>query len=149
MTPSVEFRTGVDDPVRYAAAWARKAVALGARARICGAADQLATLDRLLWSDPPDGFTAHRRTAATQPPGAWRTPLWLGVQEVAGSEPALVLNLAGALPALPGERERVIEVVGATPEAAAEGRRRWAAWVALGVQPSHRAARAGAAADGD
>lgn len=146
MALTVEFRTGVDEPVRYAAAWARKAAGLGERARICGAADQLAALDRLLWEEPPHGFTAHRSAVPPHPPGAARTLIWLGEGDVAGGEPALVLNLGGLLAQPPAQRERVIEVVGAAPEAAAEGRQRWAAWVTNGVRPVHRDARAAAPA---
>lgn len=143
--PVIEFRTGVADPLGYAARWLKVAVARGTRVRVLGAPERLQALDQLLWTADKEGFLPHVRAgqAAAARPGHGITPVWLGEGSVAGPEPELVLSLGGdTLPARIGTYRRIVEVVGSDAADAQDGRQRWQAYRRAGFEPAHRAAEA-------
>ena len=143
MAPVVEFRTGVDDPVAYAARWLRVAAARGARTRVTGAEPTLQALDRALWVDDPQDFVPHAWARdAGLPPGLARTPIWFGDGPVPDPAPALLLNIGGAVAQDLSGYERVIELVSTDEDDAQAGRQRWKVYQQRGLQPAHRKAEA-------
>jgi DNA polymerase-3 subunit chi len=133
----VEFRTGVDDKVAYAARWLRKAAMRGVRVQVIGAPEVLQALDRALWVDDPQDFMPHawvRNLGLV--PGLERTALWLG--EGAAPATALLLNIGAEVPADVERFERVIEVVATDPEDARAARARWKSYLQRGLAPAHR-----------
>lgn len=144
MATVVEFRTGVDDKVAYAARWLRIAAARGARTQVIGAPETLQALDRALWVDDAQDFVPHAWVRqAGRTPGLERTALWLGEGSVPLPAPTLLLNVGADVPADVERFERVIEVVGAGPDDAQAGRRRWKAYLERGLAPAHRQAESG------
>lgn len=144
MATVVEFRTGVDDKVAYAARWLRKAAARGARTQVIGEREALQALDRALWVDDPQDFVPHAWVRqAERTPGLERTVLWLGEGTVPAPTPTLLLNLGADVPPDVDAFERVIEVVATDADDAQAGRRRWKAYVQRGLAPAHRLAETG------
>jgi DNA polymerase-3 subunit chi len=137
---SVEFHTGVADPVAFACRLLRKATRRGVRVMVTAPGDVLADLDRQLWTFDERDFVPHVRLpeGATLGKGVLaRTPIWLTERAEGTGAPAVVLNLDGAAPAELGSVERLIEVVAAAPEAAERGRARWRAYRAAGLEVVH------------
>lgn len=135
---AVEFHTGIDDPVGFAARMLRKAYRQGARVMVTGAPATLEELSRHLWAAHEREFIVHVLAARCPAAQAARTPIWLGTS-VAGvaNEPDVVINIGAAAPADPGRLQRLIEVVAADAEAAAQGRQRWRHYKAAGFQVNH------------
>lgn len=131
----VEFRVGVADPLGYACALLRTAVARGARLVVRADAADLDDLDARLWTFSQVDFVAHCRAGDAL---AARTPVLL----TAGDEPAALagrdclVNLAAAPVPDAGDVPRVIELVGADEPAKAAGRARFRAWRDAGVRPT-------------
>jgi DNA polymerase-3 subunit chi len=143
MAPVVEFRTGVDDPVAYAARWLRVAAGRGARARVTGAETTLQAIDRALWVEDPQDFVPHAwAREAGLPPGLARTPIWLGDGRVPDPPPVLLLNVGGPVADDLSGYERVIEIVSNDQDDAQAGRQRWKAYQQRGLSPGHRKAEA-------
>lgn len=143
MVPVVEFRTGVDDAVAYAARWLRVAAARGARTRVTGPVQTLQALDRALWVDDPKDFVPHAwARGADLPPGLGRTRIWLGDGPVPEPAPSLLLNIGGAVPEDLSGYERIVELVSTAEEDARAGRQRWKVYQQRGLQPAHRKAEA-------
>lgn len=136
--PQVAFHTGVEK-IDHACRLLRKAYRQGARVAVTGEASQLAQLDRALWTFEPLAFVPHARLGrgATVPPRLSPTPIWLVDDAQASPTHDVLVNLGPGL-AAGGERyARVIELVSADAQDAADGRRRWRAWEGLGVRPDH------------
>lgn len=141
--PVVEFRTGVRDKLGYAARWLSTAYQRGARVRVLGEPEDLQRLSDQLWTAEKESFIAHAFAGAAGPgdqagPGLHLTPIWLGAAEIAGQEPALLLNLGVKAAQEPARYERVIEVVASSPQEVQAGRDRWQAYRRLGIEPTHR-----------
>lgn len=144
MATAVEFRTGVDDKVAYAARWLRKAATRGARVQVIGNPEDLQALDRALWVEDPQDFVPHAWVRnAGRTAGLERTALWLGEGPVPAPAPTLLLNIGADVPLDVESFERVIEVVASDADDAQAGRRRWKAYLQLGLTPDHRHAEAG------
>jgi DNA polymerase-3 subunit chi len=139
----VEFHTGVADCVNFACRLLRKASRQGARVLVTAPEEVLAELDRALWVFEERDFLPHVRMPGAKPAVAARTPLWLARQAALPSAPRLVLNLGAEAPADVTTLERLIEVVSAEPDDAEQGRQRWRAYKAAGLEIKHHRAAGG------
>ena len=140
MTVTVEFHSGVGDPVAFACRLLRKACRHGARVRVTAPAATLAALDVALWTFEEQAFVPHLRWPAL-PSMASRTPIWLCDGPVPPGAPRIVVNLGGDAPPDADTVDRVIEVVGDGAEDRVAGRVRWRFYEeAWGVKPVHHAA---------
>lgn len=138
MVTRVEFRTGVADPLAYAARWLGMAWQRGARVRVLGAPEELQALDQRLWVADKEGFLPHAFSGpAARRPGMERTTIWLGEGDIAGEAPRMLLNLGLECPPAPQDYERVVEVVGQDELRKQAARQRWAQYRRLGLEPSH------------
>jgi DNA polymerase-3 subunit chi len=138
---SVEFHTGVPDPIDYACRLLRKAYRRGLRVLVTAPEALLSELDRRLWTFDERDFVPHALvqagSATPAPHLVARTPIWLATQAAGGEVPALVLNVDAAAPADLRQVERLIEIVGAEPEPAERGRARWRVYRAAGLEVVH------------
>ncbi len=112
-----------DDRFGVACRLAQKAYEAGQRAHLHVAdAAQATRLDELLWTFRQGSFIPH---AVAGSPEAEAAPLVIGH----GGEPdapyQLLFNLAGDVPPFFSRFERVIEVIGDTPQEVSEGRERY------------------------
>jgi DNA polymerase-3 subunit chi len=137
----VEFHTGVADRAGFACRLLRKAYRQGARVLVTAPADVLAEVDRLLWTVDERDFVPHVRVPGAPAAVAARTPIWLAAdtQQTAAAQgaPTVVLNLGAAAPASLGGVDRLIEVVSNDPGEADQGRSRWRAYKAAGLEIKH------------
>ena len=141
MAVGVEFHTGVADPLGFACRLLRKAYRSGARVAVTAPVAELGALDQALWTFAAQEFIPHVRMPDTAAALAARTPIWLVAGEVPADGPEVLVNLGADPPADRERFERIIEVVGTTPEAVAAGRAHWRHYESWGVQPVHHAAR--------
>ena len=139
----VEFHTGVADRVEFACRLLRKANRQGARVLVTAPQAVLDELDRALWIFEERDFLPHVRMPGAKPAVAARTPVWLtcdsalpGIADV----PRVVVNLGAEKPVDVVALERLIEVVSAEPDDAEQGRERWRAYKAAGLEIKHHAA---------
>ena len=110
-------------------------VASGKPLGICVMPGQAAALDGLLWSFEASEFIPHRRWDGATSPAPGEVLL---VQDAAQlPHRGLLLNLAQALPAAAFEFERVLEVVGQSPEEVQAGRVRYRAYKQSGASLDH------------
>lgn len=148
MPLEVEFHTGIADPVRFACRLLRKAMRRGALLVCTAPPSVLDELDRALWTFDERDFVPHVRVPPAPPALAARTPIWLCAQAGAEAQGRVLVNLGGEPPAAAAPFARLIELVGAGPEAAADGRARWRAYKAQGLAiRHHEAGAAGGRAD--
>lgn len=140
MVASVEFHTGVADPVLFACRLLRKAGRAGARVLVTAPAAELAALDAALWTFDPLDFVAHVRVPGPAAALAPRTPIWLAEGHGLPAAPPLLVNLGAEPPADPEAFERVIEIVGTEAEQRSTGRAHWRHYEGWGVKPLHHAA---------
>jgi DNA polymerase III subunit chi len=136
----VEFHTGVADRVSFACRLLRKANRQGARVLVTAPDEVLAELDRALWEFEERDFLPHVRMPGAKPAVAARTPVWLARDAALSGAPRLLLNLGAEAPADMTSLERLIEVVSAEPDDAEQGRQRWRAYKAAGLEIKHHAA---------
>ncbi len=138
----VEFHTGIADPLGFACRLLRKASRSGVRVWVTAPPETLAALDRALWTFEERDFVPHVRVPGAAAEVAARTPIWLAaaVQADAAAAPRVLVNLGAAAPADLGALDRLVEIVGADPDEAEGGRRRWRAYKAAGLAIAHHAA---------
>ena len=120
---TIDFYTGVADPLRFAAKVVAKAYRTHGSVRVL-TPDAKATdaLDRLLWTEPALAFLPHCRMRSAI---AGETPIWVDeALEHPGSGTVLV-NLHAEPPPFFSRFERLAEVVGADTEQLAAGRARF------------------------
>jgi DNA polymerase-3 subunit chi len=142
MVASVEFHTGVADPVPFACRLLRKAYRSGARVLLTAPAATLAALDEALWTFEAQGFVPHVRVPGPASALAPRTPIWLASEAPPPPRPPVLVNLGASAPAGPDDFERVIEVVGLDEPARRAARERWRHYEQWGVTPLHHAGAA-------
>ena len=138
---AIEFHTGLEDPVGFAVRLLRKAYRQGARVLVTASTPTLDQLSRQLWLAYEREFIAHVRLGRCQAEQLARTPLWLATS-VSGveHEPRVVINIGAAAPADLDRLQRLIELVSAQTEEAAEGRLRWRHYKQAGCAISHLSA---------
>ncbi len=143
----VEFHTGVADPVGFACRLLRKACRQGVRVLVTAEPGTLAELDRALWTFEPHEFLPHVRVPGATAEVAARTPVWLAegaaLPKLPPGAPRVLLNLGKPEAVDAALADRLIEVVGAEPDAVEAGRGRWRAYKAAGLSIRHHAATAG------
>ncbi len=135
----VEFHTGVADRVSFACRLLRKASRQGARVLVTAPDEVLAELDRALWVVDERDFLPHVRMPGATPTVAARTPVWLADHAAVEGAPRVVVNLGAEAPADMTALDRLIEVVSAEPDDAEQGRQRWRAYKAAGLDIKHHA----------
>ena len=131
----VEFRVGAADPQEYACGLLRAAWTKGARLLVRVAPEQIDAFDLKLWTFSQPDFLPHCRSGD---PLQSRTPIVLTTADDlgAGDVRDCLLNLAptplGGWQSWP----RLIEVVGAEPQARQAARLRFRLYRDAGCQPS-------------
>ena len=137
----IEFHTGVEDPAEFVGRLLGKAYRQGARVLVTADDPLQERISRYLWGTHETDFIPHVRLARCTAAQAARTPLWLAaaVRELP-NEPLVVVNVGAAAPLDLQRLERLIEVVSAEPELAAEGRQRWRQYKTAGFHIKHEAA---------
>lgn len=120
---TIDFYTGVAQPLRLAAKLVAKAWRLHGSVRVLTPdANTTGALDRLMWQDPPLAFIPHCRMSS---PMASETPIWID-ETLEHSGPAAVLvNLHPEPPPFFSRFERLAEVVGADDAQLLAGRARF------------------------
>jgi DNA polymerase-3 subunit chi len=136
--PEVAFHTGMADKVGYTCRLLRKACRQRTRVVVAGDAPVLDRLDTALWVFDPHEFIPHVRVGAGGlSPRLARTPIWL---VEAGAEPPhrdVLVNLGPQGFAAAEQFGRVLELVDASEDDRAAGRRRWNAYKAAGWTVTH------------
>ena len=138
----VEFHTGVADRMGFACRLLRKACRQGVRVQVTAPPEVLNALDRALWTHEERDFIPHVRMPGSTDAVAARTPIWLvrqAMQAPGAATPRVLVNLGADAPDDLGVLERLVEIVGAEPELAEQGRARWRAYKAAGLDIKHHA----------
>ena len=130
----IDFHSNVPDTLTYVCRLVRKAYGAGQKVVVHGAPQQLAQLDARLWSFSPLDFLPH---SGVDSPNAAVTPIILAAALDAVPHHQLLVNLAPEAPAQFASFERLIEVVGATPEARDSGRERYRFYRERGYPLTH------------
>ena len=118
----IDFHSNVPDTLAYVCRLVRKAYGAGQKVVVFGAPQQLAQLDARLWSFSPLDFLPH---CGLDSPNAAVTPIILAATLEAVPHHQLLVNIAPEAPAQFASFERLIEVVGGTPDARDAGRERY------------------------
>ena len=139
MPATVEFHTGVADPVHFACRLLRKAVKSGARVLVTAPPAVLTALDEALWTFEAQEFLPHVRVPGPADALAPRTPIWLSAGGWPAGAPAVLVNLGGPAPDGEDDFARVIEIVGTDPQDVDASRMRWRHYLGWGVKPQHHA----------
>lgn len=142
MPATVEFHTGVADPVHFACRLLRKAVKSGARVLVTASPATLEALDEALWTFEAQEFLPHVRIPGPAQALASRTPVWLSAGEWPADAPPVLVNLGGPAPDDGESFDRIIEIVGVEPEEVDASRLRWRRYQGWGVKPVHHGAAA-------
>lgn len=142
MAASVEFHTGLPDPLGYAARVLRKAYGRGMTVLCLAPPLRLEALDRLLWTFAEREFIPHVRVAGAVAGVLRRTPIWLAlswppIPDAGSAARQVVLNLGGEITPGDAGAARVIELVGADAEEAERGRMAWRRYKAAGFEIVH------------
>lgn len=145
MPATVEFHTGVEDPLNFACRLLRKAARAGSRVLVTAPPETLAALDERLWSFDATSFVAHARVPGHGDAGASsspvsRAPIWLAAASGVVNAPPVLVNLGADPPEDSNAFTRVIEVVGSEDGDRQGGRARWRHYESWGVRPLHHGA---------
>ena len=137
--PEVEFHTGIVDPVDFVSRMLRKAYRQGIRVLVVAPQQRLDQIDRSLWQLDERDFIPHAQVAQLEAAAAALTPIWLATEATTQhpNPPAVIINAGAAVPANAGTAQRLIEVVAAAPDDAAQGRENWRRYAAQGLSLKH------------
>lgn len=132
---TIEFYTGIADPIAATHRLALKVYASGRRLRIA-TPDEATTklLDRALWERPEDAFVPHCTLGS---PLRDATPIVIDHTNDHDGAADVLISLCGQPPKYFARFERMFEVVGTDPELAAAGRERWAFYKSRGYPLKH------------
>jgi DNA polymerase-3 subunit chi len=118
----VDFHSNLAAPLDYACRLARKAYLAGQPLLVLADAGVLREFDELLWTFAPLEFVPHCRADSKL---ALQTPVVLAESIDEAPHHQVLMNLGTAVPPHFARFERLLEVVGTTPEALAAGRDRY------------------------
>lgn len=118
----VDFHTNVDDAVLYACRLARKAYQSGQPLVVLADPGRLRAFDERLWTFSPLDFLPHCMADSAL---AAHTPIVLASDLERIAHDQILLNLAPAVPAQFARFERLLEIVGTSPDELAAGRERY------------------------
>ncbi len=137
--PEVAFHTGLADKIGYACRLLRKAWRQRLRVVVTGERAALERLDAALWVFDPQEFIPHARRGAAPVPAHLqaRTPIWLVEPGVAPPAGEVLVNLGPDACADAQRFARVVELVDASDDDRAAGRRRWNAYKSAGWSVAH------------
>lgn len=137
--PEVAFHTGVADKLGYVCRLLRKAWRQRTRVVVTGDPAALGRLDTALWTFDPQDFIPHVRlmVGTTVPARLARTPIWLVDAGASPPHRDVLVNLGPDPGPEPGRFARVVEIVDASDDDRAAGRRRWNAYKAAGWTITH------------
>ena len=146
----VEFHSDVPEPLHFACRLLRKAIGQGHRVLVTAAPETLQALDRALWTFDAQSFVPHVRLDAgpRSPADLARTPLLLAEQADTSVGAAVLVNLGADVAAHADGFSRIVEIVGRDADDVNGARGRWRAYMAGGLQPTHRSVAAKAAPAG-
>jgi DNA polymerase-3 subunit chi len=131
----IDFYTQVADPETFACRLVQTVYAKGQRLQVCLDDDAaLSAFSVRLWSFDDVAFVPHCRS---DDPHAGETPVWLTCHPFPASAPAVLLNLAAALPEHPERYARILEIVGCDPSSLATARERFRAYRSSGFSVDH------------
>ncbi|KKB65142.1 DNA polymerase III subunit chi [Robbsia andropogonis] len=118
----IDFHTGVPDQIGYACRLVRKAYGAGQQIVVVAEPGTLAAFDTALWTFSPLDFIPH---CGVDSPLAAQTPVVLSTEPARAPHHAVLVNLGAAVPDDFARFERLLEIVGAAPEAVTAGRDRY------------------------
>ncbi|VVE34421.1 DNA polymerase III subunit chi [Pandoraea capi] len=118
----VDFHTHVANRLEYACRFARKVYGAGQTLVVVGEPDVLRAFDQALWTFSPLEFVPH---CFTRDPLAAKTPVVLAAPDEQAQHHQVLLNLAGSVPTHFARFERVVEIIGDTPEDLSGARERY------------------------
>ena len=141
---TVDFHTGLAEPLGYACRLLRKARQSVPRILVTAPSAALQRLDAELWVFDPQEFLPHLRVREGQGASSAQaslTPILLSTRADEACEAPLWLNLGAEAASEPARFERIIELVAADDEELARARVRWRRYAALGMQVRHHPAK--------
>jgi DNA polymerase-3 subunit chi len=143
---SVDFHTGVEEPVGYLCRLLQKASSHGARVRMCAPEAALQLLDRALWTFDPQGFVPHvlLHGALGVSPALHRTRVWLTPAQLPWPDDLpgcdVLVRWQCPLTAGMGTWPRVLEVVSRDPAEQQVARAQWKQYEREGLVLRHHPA---------
>ncbi|WP_322042861.1 DNA polymerase III subunit chi [Paraburkholderia sp. J67] len=118
----IDFHTNVGDALLYACRLVRKAYQADQQVVVLAEPARLRTFDELLWTFAPLEFVPHCMADSAQ---AAQTPIVLATDLERAPHHRVLLNLGAVVPPQFARFERLLEVIGDTPEELASGRERY------------------------
>ncbi|AKM31495.1 DNA polymerase III subunit chi [Pandoraea faecigallinarum] len=118
----VDFHTHVANRLQYACRFARKVYGAGQTLVVVGELDVLRAFDQTLWTFSPLEFVPHCFTGDAL---AAKTPVVLAAPHEEAQHHQVLLNLAASIPTHFARFERVVEIVGDSPQDLAGARERY------------------------
>lgn len=118
----IDFHTNVGDSLAYACRLVRKAYQAGEQAVVLAEPARLRAFDEMLWTFSPLDFVPHCMADSTL---AGVTPIVLATDLERAPHHRVLLNLGAAVPPQFARFERLLEVIGDTPDELAAGRDRY------------------------
>jgi DNA polymerase III subunit chi len=118
----IDFHTNVGDSLTYACRLLRKAYQAGEQVVVLAEPARLRAFDEMLWTFSPLDFVPHCMADSALASG---TPIVLASNLERAPHHRVLLNLGAEVPAQFARFERLLEVVGDTPEELSAGRERY------------------------
>lgn len=118
----IDFHTNVGNSLMYACRLVRKAYQAGEQAVVLAEPARLRAFDEMLWTFSPLDFVPHCMADNTL---AGVTPIVLATDLERAPHHRVLLNLGAAVPQQFARFERLLEVIGDTPDELAAGRDRY------------------------
>ncbi|AMO93895.1 DNA polymerase III chi subunit, HolC family protein [Collimonas fungivorans] len=131
----IDFHTNISDKFLYTCRLVRKARAAQRQIVILGSSEDLATLDRALWTFSEHDFLPHVRAGD---PLAAQTPVILAADEETGwPHHQILINLSGKTPQHFARFERMFEIISLADDDKAGGRDRYRFYQQRGYPLTH------------
>ncbi|WP_233862562.1 DNA polymerase III subunit chi [Paraburkholderia adhaesiva] len=118
----IDFHTNVGDSLAYACRLVRKAYLAGEQVVVLAEPARLRAFDEMLWTFSPLDFVPHCMADSAL---ANETPIVLAADLERAPHHRVLLNLGATVPPQFARFERLLEVIGDTPDELAAGRDRY------------------------